>query len=233
MALRSYALMKPAPSSARFSIGSSVRSNAGSPVVFSKSAMTTETGSCAAGGINVRAYHQTAAEQRDGQRITAASSLHADDALDGDRRARVVEAIESRFEFGGRLKALVRIGLEAARDERVERLRDVRSDASVPAPAPAPSGLQLGDRAFSGCAPRAADEHVVEDQAERVDVRALIDRRALGLLRRHVLDRPDDALVGHAGDHAASRPAEGAGEAPLSTACGRLRTRSSARCRSP
>ena len=54
MPLRSYALMNPAPSSARRSIGSSVRSNAMSLVRLSRSAMTTETGSCTFGGCIIR-----------------------------------------------------------------------------------------------------------------------------------------------------------------------------------
>ena len=42
---------------------------------------------------------------------------------------------------------------------------------------------------------RAADEHVVEHQAERVDVGALIDLLPARLLRRHVLNRAHDRAV--------------------------------------
>ena len=38
----------------------------------------------------------------------------------------------------------------------------------------------------------AAEQQVVEDQTERVDVGPLIDGLPRGLLRRHVLDRADD-----------------------------------------
>ncbi len=58
MPARSYALMKLDVCSDRRSIGSTVRSNVASPVLLAKSAMTTDTGSCAGGGISERAYHQ-------------------------------------------------------------------------------------------------------------------------------------------------------------------------------
>ncbi len=120
-----------------------------------------------------------AADQRDGQRNHGRQRLHADDAFDGDRRARIVEAIEISFELGRRLITLVRIGIEAARDQRVERFRDVRSDGACRRRRPLHPGFQLGDRAFARRAPRAADEQVVQNQAERVDVRTLIDRAPL------------------------------------------------------
>ena len=178
MPSRSYALMKPAPSSARLSIGSSVRSNAGSFVRFWKSAITTDTGSCAAGGISERAYHQlpptarAASEHND-----RGQNPHADDALDRDRHAVVVEPIELRFELGRRLITLLGVRLEAARDEPVERF------GTPPARRISSGGggcsIRRCSSAIALCrvlGPAAADEHVVEDQAEGVDVGALIDR---------------------------------------------------------
>jgi len=57
MPLRSNAVTNVASSSAIFSIGSRVRSNVESPVPFSRSAMTTETGSCAAADGRGRLTH--------------------------------------------------------------------------------------------------------------------------------------------------------------------------------
>ena len=51
---------------------------------------------------------------------------------------------------------------------------------------------QFGDGTLRALAPPAADEHVVEDQAERIDVGTLIDRLSARLLWRHVGDRADD-----------------------------------------
>src|SRR5436190_22338470 len=50
--------MKPAPSSESLSIGSSVWSNVGSPVLLLNSAITTVTGSCALTGGGVRVKYQ-------------------------------------------------------------------------------------------------------------------------------------------------------------------------------
>ena len=60
-----------------------------------------------------------------------------------------------------------------------------------------PARLLLEDRRhrFSRRLPlerRAAREHLAEDRSEREDVGPLVDRRAAGLLRRHVADRADD-----------------------------------------
>ena len=57
------------------------------------------------------------------------------------------------------------------------------------------------------------EQHVVEHQAERVDVGAMIDGDAPGLFRRHVLDGADD---GAAGGHAQARAARrGPGDAEV------------------
>ena len=126
MPLRSYALMKPAPSSARLSIGSSVRSNVGSPVRFWKSAITTETGSCATGGGGGRRYHQMPDESATSSKLIATATGSPTNALDRDQLALIVEAIEIGLQLRRRLITAGRIGGETAGNDAVERFRNRR-----------------------------------------------------------------------------------------------------------
>ena len=61
-----------------------------------------------------------------------------------------------------------------------------------------------------------AGEHLVEDDSERVEVGALVDRLAAGLLGRQVLRRPDDrARLGHLGGPRARDPEIGHLDVPV------------------
>ena len=66
--------------------------------------------------------------------------------------------------------------------------------------------LELLERGARTLGAALAHQHVVENQAGRVDVRALIDGLAARLFRRHVLDRPDDRAEHRGIRIAAGRP---------------------------
>ena len=55
--------------------------------------------------------------------------------------------------------------------------------------------LKLRDRIRRLGRSRFADEQIVQNQPERIDVGALVDVDAFGLLRRHVFDGSDDGPV--------------------------------------
>ena len=53
------------------------------------------------------------------------------------------------------------------------------------------AGHQLGDRAFGARGAARPEQHVPQDQAERIDVGAVIDRLRHRLFGRHVFERAD------------------------------------------
>ena len=59
--------------------------------------------------------------------------------------------------------------------------------------------VELGERAVGARGPRPAEQQVVEDQAEGVEVGALIDRLRPRLFGRHVLDRADHGCRARSG----------------------------------
>ena len=109
------------------------------------------------------------------------------------RRAVRVEAIERGNELRGGLEARRGVGLEQARDDPIECLRNLRLHRAQGRRALGDAALQLLDRAEVAAATMQADQHVGHDQPERVHVGALIGRLAFGLFGRHVGDGADDA----------------------------------------
>src|SRR5262249_48594032 len=118
--------------------------------------------------------------------------------------------VQGGSKFVGRLKTLLRILLEAAQRDLLER----RWYRGVSQRRPNGAFLQLlqenrrrrliRERHF-------ADEHLVQDDAERVDIAARIDSPALDLLGRHVVGRAERA----AGARELRRLVEGLGDAEV------------------
>ena len=101
------------------------------------------------------------------------------------------QAVEIRDELGGRRIAGIGRGLQASGDDAFERLRDRRVDRPERRRTVLHAAHQLGHRIVPGRDPLTADQRVVHQQPERVDVGAVIDRLPLRLFRRHVFERPD------------------------------------------
>jgi hypothetical protein len=105
-----------------------------------------------------------------------------------------LQVLEVAPEVARRLVAVLGSLLERALDHPRERLRDVVAQLAGRA------RRVLQDRGQDGQVGVAAERplpggHLVEDDAEGEDVGAVVDGQALGLLRRHVGDRPHDAPV--------------------------------------
>ena len=166
--------------------------------------MTTDTGSCGGGGTSVRAVPD-AADERERQCHDPAHHLHPDDAFDRNQLAAIVEANQIGLEFLGRLIPLRGIGFEAFRDHAVKRFGDLGRHGPGRRRRFQHPALELGDRAFGANTAVSADEGVVQNQTESVNVGALINWHSFRLLRRHVFDgshddadhrRLDNALMG-------------------------------------
>ena len=105
--------------------------------------------------------------------------------------AGVVEPRQRRDEVSGLREAIVRIELQAPRDHGAERFGHggIACGNRFGRTADARGQGVPRRRAFRRDAP--AQQQVGQDQPEGVDVGAVIDRRAAGLLRRHVVERAD------------------------------------------
>ena len=135
----------------------------------------------------------------------------------GARRVRGLLGGVQRLQKGVRvLEARVGVLRQRPHHHRVERRRDVRVDRARP-----PGGFgDLLERHGDGAVAlerHAAGERLVEDHADRVDVRARRGRLALRLFRRDVLRRPHHGTGG--GD---VRALAGAGDAEVGDACSAL-----------
>ncbi len=109
----------------------------------------------------------------------------------------VVEHLEIGEQVRRPLIARGRIRLHALGDDRIERFGHRRIDRPNRRRRSVHPRHQGGHRRGRGALP-AAEQQVVQHQPERINVRARVDRLALGLLGRHVLDRSDDgAPDGH------------------------------------
>ena len=189
--LRANAVTKLAVSIESLRIGSSVWSNVASPVALSKSAITAVTGSCSTGGGGGRKYHHAPPMATSATAAAASTRGKPDGALHGQRHAVLVQARERFRELGRGLEPLRRIGLCAADDERVESGGHGGCALAQCARRRAAALLELGLDIREPSKPRRPGEHVVDDEPERVNVRALIDDPTERLLGRHVLDRAD------------------------------------------
>ncbi len=109
-------------------------------------------------------------------------------ARDGDHLAVLVEAVQRREELGCRLVSALGLRVEATRNQLVQRTRNVGNERSDGRGDVQHATLQVRNGVVSRLGACASDEHVVEDQAERVNVGPLIDRLTQRLLGRHVLD---------------------------------------------
>ena len=115
------------------------------------------------------------------------------------RLAVLVQALERRHQIGGLLVARLGIDLHTAGHDAGHRLGDLGIDRTdVGHPLLHPLG-QFGHGARTALGTGPAHEHVVENQAEGVDVRAMVDALAARLFRGHVGERADDPAfrLGH------------------------------------
>src|SRR5215470_12735694 len=152
------------------------------------SAITTDIGSCGATGATERAYHILPPTSAAATMITPARIFKPTTRLTG-----IVQTIELGLEFNRRLKSLLWIRFETTGDQRIEGFGDRRLEAARRRQRPFHARSQFGQRALRTRAAAEAQERVVENQPERVDVRALIDLSAQRLLWRHVFNRADGA----------------------------------------
>ena len=130
----------------------------------------------------------------------------------------VVKLFECVDEFRGRLIALVRPDGHAPLNDRVERGGDRRIDRPRRGRRFFRSRHQFVDGAVISHVAPPPDEKVVDDQAERVNVRTMIDGFRPRLLGRHVLNRADDAADEREGRirsiRSAARPDSGGNRRP-------------------
>jgi hypothetical protein len=117
-----------------------------------------------------------------------------DDVVD-DGVGAVEEGGEGRLHAAGAVPPAIGVAGEGAVDERGERLGDLRGALEERGERAGPDLLE-GDEAVAVAEHELVGEELVEDDAERVDVGALIEGAAEGLLGRHVRDL---ALDGHVG----------------------------------
>ena len=114
----------------------------------------------------------------------------------GDRRRLGVargsgsDLLQHDARIGDVVQAVLRIALEAAAQELADRRRRLRGQPRKIDLRLEHSGEGLGDAVAAE--QRAAGEHLVEHYAERPDVRPLVDRLSLRLLRRHVGRRAEN-----------------------------------------
>ena len=113
-----------------------------------------------------------------------------------------VESIELRDELRNRLEPGRRIRMEALGDQRIDSRRNRRIHRTDRRRWAQHALHQLGHRGRGVRFP-VAEQEIVQDEAERIDVGALIDVHAARLFRRHVFDRADD---GAARRHRHARP---------------------------
>ncbi len=108
------------------------------------------------------------------------------------RRRALVDLLELDFHVGHVLEALVRLLAQAAQDQLVQVLRQVRPRSrSVASAARASTAAErLGPRA--SCEGSPSGHHLVEQAPEGEDVAARVDLAARRLLRRHVARRARD-----------------------------------------
>jgi hypothetical protein len=105
---------------------------------------------------------------------------------------------EVEHQVARRLIPVRRVLLEAAEDERPDRLRDLFGVGRLPRIVLEDSGHRLDDAGSIECPP--PGEHLVEARPEREDVGAEVDRLAADLLGRHVAGGPHDELRAGAAD---------------------------------
>ena len=107
------------------------------------------------------------------------------------------DALELGVHLLGRLEAVVRVLRERAEHDHVEVGRDVRT-LHRRRPRRVREMLHRDLDRRLAAERRRPGQHLVEDDSDRVEVGALVDRCAPGLLGREVLRRPDDrARLGH------------------------------------
>ena len=120
-----------------------------------------------------------------------------DGALDGAQLAAIVEPGQRLEHLGRRPEPLLRLRLDAPRDEAVQRLGHLGYHRLHRSRGVLEPLLQIGDGAAGAVVDAAPPEQqVVEDEPERVDVHALVHLFAARLLRRHVGNGADDG-AGH------------------------------------
>ncbi len=96
----------------------------------------------------------------------------------------VEHVVDHQTRVGDVVQAILRVALEAAAQQPPDRRRYLRRQRSQVDLALQHPGERLGHRVALEQAP--AGEHLEEHHPERPDVRPLVDREALRLLRRHV-----------------------------------------------
>ena len=116
---------------------------------------------------------------------------HRQPGRDG-RPTRTTDRSEICGKLLRRLIPARRIRVDAVPDELIDGLGDRRIDRAHGRWRLRHAAEELRHRAFGVRGLSPPDQHVHQDQAERVDVGTMIDRGALRLLGRHVLERADD-----------------------------------------
>jgi hypothetical protein len=104
-----------------------------------------------------------------------------------------IELFQISQKLRGSLIPIRGIWLQASRDDLVDSERNVQIDLADRTRRLVHSFQQLGySRLRAGSESHPAQQHVVQHQPERVNIRALIDLLASRLLGRHVSDGSDD-----------------------------------------
>ena len=141
--------------------------------------------------------NERAHEQHDDERGGRRHRPFADAGGNRNQLARIIQRRQRRDQFGGRRKPRSGIALDATRHEGIEGGRNgliQRANRRHALGCPLLHRVDSLPRRGGGHHARTG-EHLVEDQPERVDVRAAVDRGARALLRRHVFERADDSAA--------------------------------------
>ncbi len=136
-----------------------------------------------------------AAEQRDHERGRRRHHARRQAPHERQQLAALIQAIQAGNELGRRLEPRRRVGLDAPRHDPLERLGNLRIHRSERRRGCLHAALQVLE--LVAVLPR-SEQHVRHNQPQRVNVGALIDRLAPGLLGRHVGHRAHDG-AGHGG----------------------------------
>ena len=189
--------MKPAPSSASFRIGSSVRSKVcvAGPVLKVGNQDRDGLVRDRPRAVPARATRSGRAARRT-PRATAAARRRVTRRTTGSSCPRLSRRFNAATSCGVVWKRSAASGSMHCDTMPVERFGNARIDRARRRRRRLHPPGELSDGRVRAARPLLVEQHVVDDQAERVDVGALVDRLRPRLFGRHVLDRSD-----HRADH--------------------------------
>ena len=110
---------------------------------------------------------------------------------DGQRVTVLVQALHVGYEIRGGRVPRASVGLDASADEAAQRLGDLRIDRVRRRRRGSDARVQILQAVFKSVRPMAAEQDVVQDQPERIDVGTLVDGPRACLFGRHVFESPD------------------------------------------